>query len=1426
MRRINVKLFALAVVIAASVAGAVHLIHTIQARRIGPELIRQANQAELHGRPDRTAAYLSRYLYFLPEDKEILTRYSTLLARAATAKDASKDDRFTAFLSLERALRLGLSPRDEAAIRRPAARLALDLERYQDAQIHAAALFDKLPKPGKGKLPQQRGDAELEELLGRCQEAVGKFEGDAGKFDGAVDYYRAAVKDAPTEMLTHFRLARLLRKELRDRKGADKVMDDLVAANPRSFEAYFGRSVYRKLFAAELTAAEQDGAAADADRAARLAPANPQVLFLAADFARNRREWTKARDYLDRALRADPKLGDLYLAKGEVEARAGRYAAAVACLTTGLDTLPDDDRLRWLMASLKIQQAQANDKGGMGQGAQPLLGEANKLLSVLEDSGYRPELVQYLRARYLMAKRPPEWARAAERLESARPLVGSNVELLRQVDAALVRCYERTGETDKLMAATRRMPDTGPAGRLRLAEQYEAMGSYDDALGQYRQLPLEDQTPAVHLAMARLLILRNMGLPVPQRDWAEVDRALDAAGKNSADDPQVAILRAEALKAQDRFDDARALLEKACDARPEQVVFWLALADLMARRGELESISDLLDRAERAVGDKIELRLARARLASLRGGPDAPKTLAALAGRLDQLNDDDRGRLLRGLAEAYYRIGDNSAALDLWRRWTEQMPDDRGTQSVAFDLALKADDEKAMLAAQQALAQIEQAEGTDGSLASYSKACHLIWRADKKGDKKAADEARGLLAEIGSQRKDWSRVPLAEARLDELKGDNDQALEGYLSAITLGERDPDVIRRALKLLTDRHRYPEAARILGKLKDLAFASGDLRRYAAEVSLRIQDYVRALELAEQAVSAQSKDPDDHLWLGQLLWAMGQKKRAVDALHRSIELAGNDPAPRLALIQFCAIDGQKDMVETELRAAEAKLTGPDRPLALALAYELAGRPEKALASYMEAVQANPDAPTVRAIAMFFLRSRRLADARPYLERLVKLPGTAKDQVDWAKRTLAVVLTLEGDPQKRAQAREMIDSVPGAPAAGTDEESTDLRYRAQVLAGQKDPRSRREAIGLVERIVARDKAPSDSLFLAQLYDTDGQPQKAEETLRNLLKIEKSPAYLVEYIRILLRHNNPTAASSSLAELEKREPSALRTVQLRAQVLKALGHADQASALLRDVARRDEKMAPTVAVTLEELGQYGPAEELLRARAKTPEDRLALAEFLGRRGKTAEALDLCAPLWTEAPPPLVARACVAVLSSARADNAQIDRVQTWLDQALRQAPADTILLLALADVHYLRGAYRAAEKLYRTVLENEATNLMALNNLAWMLAHQTGREQEALGLVSRAIETVGTHPSLIDTRGVVQLALIRPDLAVLDFETACAAEAGPSKYFHLARAYHALHRRNDARDALSKGQALGLTTASVDPFERADYEQLVTELR
>src|SRR5271154_4616546 len=103
----------------------------------------------------------------------------------------------------------------------------MELNDHRVAQWHVEYLRKTAPQ-----------DGELEFFLGKCFET-------GLQFDKAAERYARAIKSGPQQVEAYVRSATLLRRRLGDPVAADRLMDQLIAANGRSPRAYLERGRYR-----------------------------------------------------------------------------------------------------------------------------------------------------------------------------------------------------------------------------------------------------------------------------------------------------------------------------------------------------------------------------------------------------------------------------------------------------------------------------------------------------------------------------------------------------------------------------------------------------------------------------------------------------------------------------------------------------------------------------------------------------------------------------------------------------------------------------------------------------------------------------------------------------------------------------------------------------------------------------------------------------------------------------------------------------------------------------------------------------------------------------------------------------------------------------------------------------------------------------
>lgn len=1399
-RSFDLRYFFLFLVLAGLFGAGTHFVHAYQVRRNARVLLDQANRAEAEGDLDKAADYLARFDALAPANADAPeARARCVLLRDRQAKDPAA--KLEVFLRMEDVLRRDPAG-DRGAVRRRAAELALELHRPADARAHLEVLMRDTP-----------GDPALEDLLGRCEE-------ESKRFEPARSAYKAALLHAPARVETAARLARLIRsplnpapKEEKDDE-ADKVMAAAVAAAPDSLEARMTRCRYLQA-AGKPEEAEKDLAYVRE----KLAPDDAEVLLLSADVARSRRRTDEVRGYLERGHRLHPDDArfPLGLARLELAAGAPGRAAAAKWLREAVPASDHKPDLAWTLADLFLDAGEP--------------GEARERVDHLVGAGVSGPALDYLNARLLAAE--GKYGPAVDLLEQCRGVSarGGAAPLEFSSNLLLGTWYERLGNPEQQLAAYERALREDPLSvqaRAGRAAALVALGKDAEALPLYRGLV--GDAPVVRLNLARLLTARALRQPADQRDWEEPERLLRQAPPEVKARPEHRLLLIDLLAVSGRRDAALAEAEAACKEHPGEARYWLARAALAERGDKPDPARALavLDEAAGHLRDSADLRLARAARLASRPAAEARPALAKLAEGADALPAADRGRLRAGLSVFHLRLGDADAAGKLLNAAARDLPDDLGVRQRLFDLAmLEGDDASAALQ----VAEVRRVEGEEGVLWRYQEALRRV-QAARKGDAAGLTDARRYLTEASARRPGWGRLLALEGEIAELEGRTDLALEDYQKAIENGEQQPRVVRRAVQLLASRRRTDEARQLLQKaIGQSPGVAGDLNRLLVEISLsEAESKEQSLAMARAAVSPNSRDYRDFLWLGQVLASLGETKEAEAALRQAVRLRDSAPEVRIALIKLLADTGRKDEARAELEQAQRTLSEEARPAVVAAGREALGDVQAAESAYLAMLKARPDDPAVRhTVAAFYLRNGPADKADYHLRFLAD--GDGPDAA-WARRTLAMALAMTGEYPKYREALQFLDKNLKSRWVVSEDERT----RALVLALRAG--DRRASIRALEDSFLRIKAtPGEQFLLAQLYEADRNWSKANEILLSLANSKEgaTPDVLAFYVRALLHHNENDLARGWLKKLQAMEPGGPRAVELEARVLKAEGKGDDLARLVTEYARKESvaKKTPQLlgraGTLLDELGRPADAEQMFRLYAdadkSSPEGTLALATYLAGHKRLPEALQLCERAATRYPPEAVALTAVGALRLGEAGEQDRDRVRTWLEAEIRKKPASAPLLIARADLLDAYGDYAGAEKVYRTLLEQNPSSVLVLNNLAWLLAVYGKNGQEALPLIEKAIALAGPGGDLLDTQASVYLTLGRPDEAVKKLESALQQMPTGSRYFHLAQAYDKAGQPASAKDAWQKAtRELQLQEKALHPLERADFQRFNAE--
>jgi tetratricopeptide (TPR) repeat protein len=564
--------------------------------------------------------------------------------------------------------------------------------------------------------------------------------------------------------------------------------------------------------------------------------------------------------------------------------------------------------------------------------------------------------------------------------------------------------------------------------------------------------------------------------------------------------------------------------------------------------------------------------------------------------------------------------------------------------------------------------------------------------------------------------------------------------------------------------------------------------------AQLRLGQRDLDGAEAVLTKAVANAPQAPQAALALGQLYLIRRRFDQAESEIRRALALDSKNPDVLLSLAALQLAQRKFDDAEQTYQKLSTLPDPRFRPLHAAFLYQI-GKKEAALAEFQKQAAAAPNdlAARNRLIAVY-MDLNRISEAEGLLAAALRRNPKDTDALLARSRVYGKV----GKPAAAAQdLRQVLQLRPDS--AEAHYLLADV-YRAQGL----DALARQEldtALHLkAELLPAR-------LALAGDYLRAGQPQSA------LSLLEAAPPSQKQTPTVVLMRNWVLLALGDFQQVRSIVEQALRQRRLPDLLLQdaviKIQAQDYAGARLdaEEILRNnpaDARAAQIVAETY--VDQKQPAKALQRlteiaeVQPKSAELQYLLGQWQMNAGKLAEAQKAFA----------LAKAANPLFFAADLSLAEIDRRQNRQDLArqrlmavIHASPNHVPALLALAAIEDAAGHQVEAVAHYRSVLAVDGSNLVALNNLSYLLAPQN--PDEALQFAQQALEKAPDNPFVQDTMGWVYYRKGLYSTAVTYLKTAVAKDPTPLHQFHLAMSY----LKSGERD---RGQRMLQSALQADP--------------
>jgi len=1455
MKRFNVALLVgLLVVVLATMIGVV-VVHRFQLWRNAGGMKRLAAQRLAEGRRDDALILYSRYMAMRPDDADAGAEYAKLVLDRAQAV-RGRVDLIATYKLAEDALRKKPDDRD---LRFKLARFLLNAGNGAEARDHLLTLRSGIPEGADGQTaaagdgaaagagagagdtgavesapPDHQNPITVDIMLAKAETAMGKFEeglATAARMIGFDLQTRAFVDDAPAVPGTgdsYLIVATILAERFRDQATGDRVMGRLVEALPNDPMAWLARARWNRQFG------NLDAATADLDTALSLASDNPDILFAAFEVALAKREYDKAKGYIEESMDLFQQDEKVVRGRAVLAMQQQQHDRAIEVLEEGLRTRPDNPAFLTMLIDTFFATNRIEDA-------------AKAIARLREVVGADHAAVGMYEARTLMARQ--EWNDARRRLDAVRPLVAQSEELTRQVDLLLGQCFDRLGQFDQQAEANRRVLQDSPesfAARIGVASALQAAGRRDEALAEFeaisRSFPADrlPSAPQIWKPLLELRIQKQLQRPVAERDWTEADSVVAMLRESSAiTDSQLALLQAEVLIQKGEIDSAIDLLQRARDSAPDDPLLAVGLTKSLAQSSRIIEAQAVVESLPPEIRNSAGVLGAEIRVAQMAKADEARELLARIERDSDKLTALEAADVLSGVAAVHAGSGREEEAERIWQRVLEKSPNDVRIRSSLMESAL--DQGNVAKVRQYATALVNVSE-PDSPQTRVAKAAVLIvgaLKARRDGEDQVADingssldagraveEARAMLLEAESARPGWPLIQQLFADVSNLQGDVPGAIGRLREALSRGASNPNVATKLAAMLYDTQQLDEARSVLARLGGLA--SRGVERITAEILLRDGRKDEAVRLAREAVPDDSTQPDSFLWLGRLLARCGQGTASENALRRAAELAPTRGELWIELVGLQIANGHRAEAERTLEQALESIAPERRDQFSGLGYEVLGQNETAERYYRAAVATHADdVVAARALADFLVRRGRVNEARSELERICALPaeGSTADVKRWARRMIATLAGSNATFRTLEKATSLLEQNVGDDGKRSPE---DLELLVGLLSDRPEPACWRRSIELLGEL-RRQKPLSlnHRILQAQLHDKLGDWEACRRDLIELVSTPSSPPWLYTIlIELLISHGEMESARTWLQKLQSLAGGSPMALALEAKLADAMNDRDRAIAAARQlmpegpVGPEQGPQLAMVAKLLEELNFPKAADKVLTQYAEmTPQGGLARAEFLGRQGRPAEAFDVLETLWDQVAVERFLQSAVNVFRSAPdgLDVEQRQRLDRWFEKAKRQDPGSVRIAMVEALLQETEGRLAEAEDTYRKILSRPDVapihSAVVANNLAFLKAHPDTVD-EARRLIDSAILELGPHPDLLDTRGLVWLAAGETNQAIIDI-TESVLTPSPAKYLHLALAQLKAQQTEEARVSLEKARELGLDEKKLSPDDR-----------
>jgi tetratricopeptide (TPR) repeat protein len=1233
------------------------------------------------------------------------------------------------------------------------------------------------------------------------------------KFEEASRELRNIIKEHPDYVLAYGVLGRLVENRPDDfLETSQSWFDEAIKNNPSNAEAYIIRGAYY------LRNGEKAKALSDLTEAEKLDLSDFTVrLRLAEEFV-NADILDKAEKHLAVVQTAEPTSQALWYIWARLALKSNVGPTMTKVAQAGLKALSAQS---W---DFMPTAAELCIRGGE-------LDLASSCIAKLRQKEVAPTTVEFLEG--LIADRKGQRYQAVKHLYQAIQMGDKSAGIRLELADILSRLGDKQSAIQQLRLLISEQPGLASA-RLGLAKLLTENGSWDEASEQARvvtQVFPDDFDAALIYVQARIQILAENQTDKDSPLWQEVEERLAKLEKTSDNVFPIKLLQFQISILCSRFGMAQQLLADIKDRYPSNVEVAMAEVELLFAQGKTDQA---MLKLSQTVNEFPESVTATAYFATLLTNKDErQKCEEIIKDSLRQIKQPVAKRQLGLLlASLYNRWNEQEKRYQLLDSLVRDIPDD----VVLYCELLRCEGvTKNAGYAQELINKIKTIEGESGWHWRYEQARIWFVQGTRGNFKNQYPQIVSLLKEnlLANPEDQASRMLLATVY--EYAGESQLAISTYLEALDRSPRDIRIIVSTVAALYKADEYTRADKILRQVTGEKLFHPELERLQLQSCLRRGELSSASSILENLLN---NDPNNKSICLALALLKIRQNRFADANELLAKLKVQEPDS----LPIAAAEVELNIRQN--KSAEAllicdkivdKLHNTSAYILRSRANAVLGRIDRAIQDIDYAVSVGPN--SIEALVTrsdIYGSIGKLDKATADIQQAMSL-SVGNVQVE--KRAIPLLLA-SGDAVKVRQGRDILDR-----ALASNPHDIELRlYKARFLLVEGTAPAIVESQEILQRITEERPKTSDAwALLAEIAIRLRQPSKAVDIVLRGLVHQPNDKSLLMLKAELEAKSSPLLAVPTLKALLELDPNDTDVAVHLSETYLAAGEPEKAVVFLKTRLAScsnvsDERKTNTaLAIALYKSGNKAEAQEkldfLFKSSPDDPGPLLAQVRLLEEDRLWDQLTQKIAEWYRNHPKDTDTILAIARNLAANESNEAKKAAEGVLQTILQNDSECTEAISVLAVILQSTGRSEEAAGLYQRILELRPDNLVAINNLAWILCEERKKYEQALALAQRGLEKAPDYyVDLIDTRGIIYHRLGQYDKAVQDF-TKClklypdGTPALVTSHLHLAKAMVSLGQKDKSIEILRRTLKLNKDFGGLSPAELAEAEHLLKEL-